>query len=127
MATTLTGKEFQIEEYKNAFMRVMEKNSLHDNHLRMLQIHYSAPNRAITVPRMAEEVGYKGYHGVNLQYGEVGRRISEELGYAPKKKNGEYVWTLGVAWGRRKDPKSMWEWTMYDNLAKALFELGVVR
>jgi len=52
----------------------------------MLQIHYSAPDRAITVPEMAEKVGYRGHHGVNLQYGEVGRRLSEELGYAPKKK-----------------------------------------
>lgn len=117
MVTTLMGKEFEVKDYKNAFTKVMEKHPLHDNHLRMLQIHYSAPNRAITVPEMAEKVGYRGYHGVNLQYGEVGRRISEELGYAPKKKNGAFVWTLGVAWGRRKDPESMWEWTMYDNLA----------
>jgi hypothetical protein len=71
----------------------------------MLQIHYSAPDRAITVPEMAEKVGYRGHHGVNLQYGEVGRRLSEELGYAPKKKmvclSGHLEW-LGAGEKTRK-------------------------
>ena len=127
LGNLLKGREFGVDEYAEAFKRMMAKNRLHENHFRMLQIHFSNRGRTIAVPDLAEKVGYQGYHGVNLQYGYIGRWLSEDRGYFPKKPNGEHVWTLGIAWGKRKDRKSMWEWTMYENFATALLAIGVVR
>src|SRR4051794_32270 len=45
-----------------------------------LRAHYNAPGRAMTATKLAEAVGYKSYHGLNLQYGKLADGIGAILG-----------------------------------------------
>lgn len=122
------GKEYSVEEYSRALRSIRLTRMPSESVLQMFQNHYSAPGRKMTPPQLAESVGYKSYSAVNLHYGDFGRRICEELGYIPPpRKDGEPTWTCGIAWGSRPSPDSEWEWTMYENLATAAAELGMVR
>ena len=124
----MKGKEFSVEDYRQAFLRINERDKLPENYFRMLQIHYSAPSRKLSAPELAELVGYKKYSAINLHYGKLGKMVCDELGYIPpENRHGDPTWTFGLAWGEREDPKHEWIWTMYSNLAAAIKELGIVK
>jgi hypothetical protein len=124
----MRGKEYSVEDYKKALQNISEKYKIHESHYKMLQEHYSAPERKLTPPQLADLVGYKNYNAINLQYGKLGKMICDELGYIPPHhRQGNPTWTCGLAWGYREDEESDWVWIMYENLAIALKNIGMVR
>ena len=81
--------------------RALKNVSISEGQRKMLQIIYS--NQTISVPDLAEAVGYKNYSGVNLQLGLLGRTICNELGTVPlERKADKPIWTFGLAYGERK-------------------------
>jgi hypothetical protein len=47
--------------------------------LDFLREHAQAYQRRLSARQLAESAGYKGYRGINLQYGLLARRIAEAL------------------------------------------------
>jgi len=122
------GKEFSKEDYSLAIRKIRFHDKLHENMIKMLQAHYDAPDRKLTPIQLGEVANYKDYNAVNIHYGKLGRMILENIGHTPEdKSHGEPIWTTGIAWGERETPESEWIWTMYDNLAHAIKELGIVK
>jgi hypothetical protein len=68
------------ESYKEALLRI--RDTLPEKHLQMLLAHYRAPNHTITATELAEAVGYKSFQAVNLQYGQLGRKLRDVMEYA---------------------------------------------
>ncbi len=64
-------------QYREAFATIRDQVTV--NQLLMLQRHYHAPGRAITARRLAEQIGYANYGGVNIQYGTLAKRLCEAL------------------------------------------------
>ena len=123
------GKEFSKEDYSLAIRKIRFHDKLHENYSKMLQVHYDMPERKISPVQLAEALNYMNYTAVNLHYGILGKMICDELGYVPEDltSQGDPNYTCGIAWGERETPESEWTWTMYDNLAQALKELGIVK
>jgi hypothetical protein len=122
------GREFSKDEYVKAFTTIQSREKIPENILQMLQNHYAAPEKKLTPTQLADSVGYKHYSAVNLHYGKLGRVLCEELAYIPPLTNhGDPTWTCGLAWGERATHESEWVWTMYENLANATRELGIVK
>jgi len=64
----------------------------------------------------------------SITYGKLVRMVCEELGYKPPPTHqGDPTWTCGLAWGEPKETEDAWVWTMYDNLAEAIKELGIAK
>ena len=49
-----------------------------------LMVHAQAPGHAMTMKRLAEEVGYGSWRGMNLQYGILARDIGLAAGFEKK-------------------------------------------
>jgi hypothetical protein len=96
------------------------------SHLNMLHAHRRAPGRTLTSREIARAGGYKDYEAANLQYGLLGRKIAELLEYRPERRfsDDHPIWTLTLANGQRDQRSDLWRWTMHDELAKAMDELG---
>ena len=126
--TYAKGKEFPKEEYSLAFRKLRFHEKLPESYVQILQAHYNAPGRRMTPTQLAEAANWENYSAVNLHYGLLGKMVCEELGYVPEDytSQGERNYTCGIAWGERETPESEWIWTMYDNLAQAIKELGIV-
>lgn len=101
-----------------------------DNQLTMLEFHYLAHNRTVTYTDLAEEAGFVGYTGANVQYGKFGRALGDALSM-----NFVIVESTGVpfcssAIGAEnpytvpKAPKPQFELVMHHELAKAIQQLG---
>ncbi len=104
------------QQYVAAFRKV---GNLTDSHIQMLRIHYHAPDRTITATEMARAVGRKHYSFANLQYGQLGRLVGEQLDYNPMQ---ERLGTL-VTFDKRHGE---WHWLMRLEVAQALELLGWV-
>lgn len=94
---------------------------LHPNHLKLLKMHYRAPDRTVTFTRLAAMIPYDGYKGVNVQYGTLATNIGKELGCE----------TLGVSllmtWFKPGNSShEHWQATMRPQVAEALEQLGWV-
>ena len=67
------------ERYAAAF-RALQREGIPKKHIRMLNVHASAPLRTVSWPDVACEVGYSNEEGVKLQYGLFAHRVANELG-----------------------------------------------
>lgn len=77
----------------------------------------------MTADELAEAAGYASHGAVNLQYGALGRRISEALGARrPELDETEGVGWLYLSEGIRRDGAFLWR--MHDAVAEALDRLG---
>jgi hypothetical protein len=95
--------------------------------IRLLRVHYHAPNRTMSAKQLAKAVGYAGYQGVNLQYGKLGYAMGKALQHTPTETydDGRPIWTWVLATGKYPDSGD-WEWTLRPELAQALEELDWV-
>lgn len=48
--------------------------------MQFLRAHYDAPGKALTAKRLAQNVGYKNYRGINLLYGILAAKIGLLVG-----------------------------------------------
>lgn len=112
-----------VERYKNGLINL----GLSDNQIKMLKTHYNAPDRRITMSKMANEVGYKNYSASNLHYGILAKKLSLAMNTEPDDfyKDGSPFWLsiLAEAW---KNKDGEFEFQMWAELAEALEELGLV-
>lgn len=82
-------------EYAEAFDRL---GRLAPGYEAMLDAHLRATDQLITAPQLAEAAGYANWSAANLHYGTLGRRLADEMGYnPPKRENGTPIWTYTLA------------------------------
>lgn len=91
---------------------------------KMLLGHYHAPNKALSVKKLAEIAGYEGHQSGNLQYGKLARKISEAIG---EQAQGDQISMIAQWRGDLKDERGHGQWILYDEVAQALEELGWVK
>ena len=110
------------EEFAEALEELTDE--LTEGHLKMLQAHQRAHERTLTSREIARAGGYKDFEAANLQYGLLGRKIAELLGYRPERRSSDDqpIWTLALATGQQTN--GLWTWTMHDGLAEAMDDLG---
>lgn len=58
----------------------MVRAGLPGHQLAMLRAHYEAPGHTITATKIADEVHYRGYRGVNLHYGKFCHALAGHMG-----------------------------------------------
>lgn len=109
------------ETYKEALMRM--RCTMPDKHLRMLVAHYHSPNRTVTATQLAEAVGYKSFRAVNLQYGQLGRKLREIMEYAAE---GPASYVIASFLPPGAEGNAEWLWIMHREVASALEDLNWV-
>ena len=70
---TPTADEFE------AGLLSLAKSKLPDHQLAMLKAHYGSPGQTITATKIADEVEYRGWRGVNLHYGKFCYALAEHM------------------------------------------------
>jgi putative restriction endonuclease len=101
-------------DYLSAFTKL----HLHKHDLDMLQTHYHAPERTISASQMARALGFRNFGGANLHYGNLAKRVGEQLGIEPETS----LFILATFdW-----PEGECEWIMRQHVADALATLGWV-
>lgn len=112
-----------VAEYVTAFRAVEPR--ITPKQREMLQLHHAAQARVVSATRLAEEVGYDGYGGANLQYGELAKEIASAL--AIDVKDGDVAVGILVDFvepGYAGNQHFLW--VMRPNVAQALEDLGWV-
>lgn len=104
-------------KYVSAFKNIR----ITDLQRRMLEIHYQAPSYTLTATQMANALGYSHYSVSNGNYGRLGSRLGEKLGWKPLDSD------LGVAiLVTFFKPENNWQWIMRPEVITALEKLGWV-
>lgn len=113
------------EEYVEAFRKVLR--NLSDRHCVMLKAHYHAPQQTITATQLAKAARYSSYSAANLQYGNVGKALYEELPIdLQKKADGTPIYTSALATARETaESEAHWTWQMRPEVAYAIEQLGL--
>ena len=100
--------------------------NLSDNQVAMLRAHYRAPDRRITMGKLAEAVGFKNYSVSNLHYGKLAHKLCDEMNTEPDdfSKDGSPFWLsiIAEAW---KNKEGEYEFQMWPELAEAMEELNL--
>jgi hypothetical protein len=100
--------------------------ALSDNQVAMLKAHFRAPDRRITMEKLAESVGFKDYRSANLQYGKLAHRLCEEMNTEPDDsfKDGSPFWLsiIAEAW---KNREGKYEFQMWPELVEAVEALNL--
>jgi len=108
-----------ISAYKKAFKALLP--TLSDVHLSLLRAHYDAPAHVATVQDLADKCGIPSWRTVNRQYGELAKRVLEEMGYEKPKNNDGSLWLLGIVFWY--EGMSMY---LRPEVVRAIEELGIV-
>lgn len=122
-------------EYQEALEVLADK--ITDAQRAMLKAHYHAKkadvredraDRTLTVIELAKAAGFPDFGAANLQYGLLGRKVAEQLGYKPPipDDRDDTVWTFALATGVRRIEGGLWEWTLRPEVADALHRAGMV-
>ncbi|NJL06437.1 MAG: hypothetical protein HC911_16340 [Chloroflexaceae bacterium] len=110
-----------VADYKRGLQKLDREKRIAENHRNMLIAHYNAPNHTITATALAQEVGYKRFTAVNLQYGTFGKKLREVMNWSGPGQESHIIASF------YQDETGEWLWIMHDNLAQALKELRWVR
>jgi hypothetical protein len=92
------------------------------NHLLLLQSHYRAPGHTTTARRLAEQVGFANWRGLNAQYGGLAKQLGEALGVEI---NGESVYILATFRREAGVEDNEIQFIMRPQVAQALEALGL--
>jgi len=104
-------------KYVTAFKEI----AVSDLQMRMLEIHYQAPAYTLTATEMANALGYAHYSVSNGNYGRLGSRLGDALGWKPKDSD------LGVSiLATFAKPENNWQWIMRPEVVTALEKLSWV-
>lgn len=112
-------------DYLAAFKRILP--TLSDGHLAMLKAHHRARDRSLTATQLAAAAKYSSYRAVNLQYGEVGKRLWEQLPtQLPRDSEDRLIFTFALCdESDRSMPEDQWIWVMRPEVAAAVKQLGL--
>lgn len=95
----------------------------------MLHAHMRAPDMCLTATELAAAAGSDRYETANSQYGKLGKRLAEELDWAPPTYDGLTIWTFALATGAddagspitEAGPASQqWRWRLRPQVAEAV-------
>jgi hypothetical protein len=112
-----------VAAYKAAFLGCRGPKHLTPQQLKMLKLHYEAPDRTVTAGELASGVGFRTYSAANLQYGTYAGRLCSLLGRTPS-----FQLAILAQFSAGDQPGLEFvKWTMLPHAARALEELGWVR
>lgn len=77
------------EAYKQAFVAI--HHAITDGQMAMLRTQYLAPAYSRTATELADAAGYTTYDGANLQYGLLGGKLRDALGFFAYMEQVSYV------------------------------------
>ena len=106
------NKKFTVADYVSAFRSI----NILPHYLKMLQVHYYAPDHTVTASQMSKAMGYKNFNASNLHYGKLGRLVGKIIGWVPKT-------TLYVLVEFEK-PGREWLWHLRPEVIQAIERLG---
>jgi hypothetical protein len=109
------------QDYRRALAEL--ESELPESHISLLKAHYSSPDHTATATELAAAVNFQSYSGVNLQYGLLGERLREKLGFRGDEQSS-YVIASFVEPGTAGNAE--WQLVMHAQLARALEDLGWV-
>jgi hypothetical protein len=114
-----------VSEYVQAFRSMI--SDFTDGHVAMLKAHYNASNQCITATQLAEAAGYANYGAANLQYGNIGKALAEELYLAlPTRGDGTPIYTYALATaGDPRGEEDHWVWKLRPEVSSAIEILGL--
>ena len=114
------------EEYAGALLEVEAR--LGPKNLAALRLQYAAPERMVTAPEIAVEVGYRDHRPANALYGSLGRHVAGALGRRPDgQTETDKRWWAVLSAGHPRTAGLGFRWQMHAELAAALEVLGWVR
>lgn len=117
----LDSREFAtlVVQYTKALRSIELKISLKVRSI--LQGHFHAVNRRLSVLEMGQIAEYKGPRAASLPYGLFGARLSKALGQEPPTPDNISVF---AEWDSTKDKRGHGGWVMYEEMAAALEDIG---
>lgn len=111
-----------VEEYCDAFRTVAEYATVQQRAL--LRAQYFAPQRSATATNLALLTGAKSHVSVNREYGALGRRVAQAIGFDPPQRlDGSRRWWRVLSDGHHL-LDGRWSWTMHVPVAQALERAG---
>lgn len=111
-----------VSDYVRGFKAI--QRSMADSHFALLKEHYRATDLTITATDLAKAVGYKGFQGVNLQYGKMGKMLRTALNYTGE---GQESYILAYFIPPGEQGNTDWLFIMHEEVAEALELLGWVK
>ena len=87
---------------------------------RLLEVHYRALDRQLTMTQIAEAVGWKSYSSANSHYGRLAKLVGEQVGFQHR---GCHLATL-CTFVRLEEKGDHWLIIMRAEVAAALKSLG---
>lgn len=87
---------------------------------RILEVHYRALDRQLTMTQIAEAVGWKSYSSANSHYGQLAKLVGEQTGF---RQRGCHLATLCI-FVRPQEKGDHWLIIMRKEVAAALKSLG---
>src|SRR6185436_20021564 len=109
----MNTQSFSAEDYKRALISV----TLTKNEKKMLQVHYSALDRTLSILDLSRQAGYDHINGFNSVYGHLAKKIAHSLDPRPFDYYVEYL----CSFSRIESGLLV---TMNEEFARALKELG---
>jgi len=110
-------------EYVAALQSLLKQNKVNDWQQAILSAQYWAPNHTAGAAELGNTVGCH-FNFVNIQYGNLGHLIADEIGFKPDQREiGTYRWWKVLAEGW-KNSENRFIWRMHTKVAEALEELG---
>ena len=115
----------EVDEYVQALRSML--GDFTDGHLAMMKAHYNADDQCITATQLAEAARYSNYGAANLQYGNIGKAVYEELLMPlPKRKDGTPIYTYALATAGDPTGKEVyWVWKLRPEVSAAIEILGL--
>src|SRR3954469_7506950 len=104
--------------FREAFLAL--EPHLTESRLRILEVHYRALDRQLTMTQIAQAVGWSSYSVANSQYGRLARAVGEQLGFRPR---GCHLSTL-CTFVPPEEKGDHWLIIMRKEVADALKSLG---
>jgi hypothetical protein len=97
-----------------------------DSQRAMLKAHFGAPNRSITYTELAAAAGYSDYEVANSQYGRLGKKLGEAIGFDfvdAENRPGEKFFSSSLGMPNAYTA-GHFQLVMHHELAKAISSLG---
>ncbi|MBS0167341.1 MAG: HNH endonuclease [Nitrospira sp.] len=102
-------------------LRQLEQEGMHRNWKPLLLAHLNAPRHTTTMSRLAKSVGYADHNGANLQYGLLGARLGQMLGF--QKQPLDFRLGSLATWKKDQPLDEHFKFTMRRELVEALKRL----
>ena len=104
--------------YRTAFLAL--ESQMTPTRRRILEVHYRALDRQLTMTQIAEAVGWKSYSSANSHYGRLAKLVGEQVGFRLRSCHLASLCTFV----RPEEKGDHWLIIMRPEVAEALKSLG---